>query len=107
MTETDPLAFLDNINKGADNSGVWGKLEGVFDNMGMGNGAAAPAYRAGFGFVVGAGLMHAIRPDVSFNEDGSRRPWIYWPGEGNNPDATSFPWWMPAAFIAAFFGLAV
>jgi len=53
----------------------------------------------------GGAFAYYVRPSVSFNKDGSPRPWIL--TDSSNPDAAVFPWWAFIALPAVTFGMFV
>jgi hypothetical protein len=66
--------------------------EGVFSSIGMGNGTLAPVARGATGFLAGSLIAEAVRPEVSYNSDGTRRPWVLSTPDAQNP--TYVPWWV-------------
>lgn len=74
--------------------------EGVFSSIGMGHGSLAPVARGAVGFLGGALLAEAIRPELSYNSDGTRRPWALTTPDAQNP--TFVPWWVWGVFGGMF-----
>ncbi len=54
---------------------------------------------------LGTAVAYFVRPGMSFNEDGSPRPWIV--TDSQNPQATLFPYWAYTVVPAALFGIFV
>ena len=63
-----------------------------------------PAGRAAVFGSLGGGIAYFLRPSVSFNADGSPKPWIMF--EANNANATLFPYWawvvVPGVIFSVF-----
>lgn len=53
----------------------------------------------------GTAFAYAVRPSMSFFEDGSPRPWII--TDSKNPQATLFPYWAYTVLPALVFGVFV
>lgn len=76
------------------------KLEGFFDSLGLMRGTFAPVGRAAIGFAGGTIVAEAIRPEVSYNPDGTRRPWAITHPDAENP--TYLPWWVWGSLTGLF-----
>lgn len=76
------------------------KVEGVFDAMGLMQGTFAPVGRGAVGFAFGTWAAEAIRPEVSYNPNGTRRPWVLTTPDAENP--TYIPWWTWGALTGLF-----
>lgn len=79
-------------------------IESVMDSMGLMQGDLAPAKRTIVGASIGAAAVFTIKPSISFNSDGSIRPWSMMSEEAN---ATSVPWWVFTAFPAFVLGVLI
>jgi hypothetical protein len=92
--------------------GVWGKVEDIFDKMGMMRSPLSPLYRFGFGFVVGSAVIWALRPSFAFDDQGQPLPFNF-AGPQMSEDGemvsygTSTPWWLIPAVVGAGCGLLV
>lgn len=64
---------------------------------------AEPAGRAVVGMALGGALAFGLKPGVSFNSDGSTRPWIL--TDSKAPNATLLPYWAWVAVPGVLFGL--
>lgn len=102
---TDPVQSILQQSGAAPTHAIITPIENVFDSLGMMDGSMSPVYRALFGFTVGTGAMYAIRPSISFDQNGSPRPWSY---VRNQPGvSTALPWWLPGAVLAILSGVFV
>jgi hypothetical protein len=80
---------------------VWGRMEGVYDALGLMQGSAAPAKRMIVTGAAVAGVVYAIRPKSAFDSQGAR-PWVL--TSPQDPRATPAPWWFYAGAGAIFGG---
>ena len=76
-------------------------LENLLVRLPMGG---TPLGRMILGGVAGGAVAYYARPSVSFNPDGSAKPFILM--EPDNPDAAVFPWWgfivLPSVTLGLF-----
>lgn len=64
---------------------------------------AVPAGRAAAGMVLGGAIAFGLKPSVSFNPDGSTRPWVLTDSRAPNP--TLLPYWAWVLVPGVVFGL--
>jgi len=78
-------------------------LETTFTGLGLGDGPFAPVARFGAGFIMGTVIYGFFSPRLSYNADGTKRPWAIL---DNNPQSggTYFPWWAPGVGLGTLFG---
>jgi hypothetical protein len=53
----------------------------------------------------GTAFAYGVKPSISFNPDGTVKPWILF--DAMNPNATLFPHWMWGVLPAFIFGVLV
>jgi len=98
----DALAAA-NATQNASDTPVLDAFENFFYHVPGGKTAIG---RAAWAFAAGYVTMEAIKPTVSYNADGSKRPFIWF-----NPDSsahpTYIPWWAPPAAAAIAAGMFV
>lgn len=67
-------------------------------------GAHTPLGRAALFGGAGGAFAYVVRPSLSFKANGAPRSWIV--TNGNDPEATLFPWWawivVPGALFSVF-----
>lgn len=67
-------------------------------------GAQTPLGRAALFGGAGMAVAYFVRPSLSFKPSGAPRSWIV--TNGNDPEATLFPWWawivVPGALFSVF-----
>lgn len=107
QAEKDKLeAALKSLKGEVGSFPVISQVEKAFDSVGLMRGSLAPLARAGVGFALGTGLIYALNglhlAPWAFDEYGMRRPWKY-----DDPEGTSFPWWMPGVAAAFVFGAVI
>ena len=68
-------------------------------------GGATPMGRVMVFSTAGTAFAYLVRPSMSFNEDGSAKPWIV--TDANNPNATLFPYWAYTVLPGLLFGVFV
>lgn len=68
-------------------------------------GAATPLGRVAVFGGSGMAFAYFVRPEVSFHADGSPRKWIVTNGE--DKQATLFPWWAWGVVPAVLFGILI
>jgi len=66
-------------------------------------GTSTPLGRVAVFGLAGTTFAYAVRPEMSFNKDGSARPWIVF--DSKNPEATLFPYWAYGLVPAVLFGI--
>ena len=66
---------------------------------------STPAGRAALFGGGGVAFAYFVRPSISFNVDGTPKPWILF--DANNANATLFPYWAWAAVPAVLFSIFV
>jgi len=66
-------------------------------------GLGSPMARIIVGFLAIGGLTYLLQPRFAFDETGFPRPFKL--TAPDDPDATLFPWWGPAALTALMFGV--
>jgi len=64
---------------------------------------ASPIGRACAGMAVGGAIAFGLKPSVSFNADGSTRPWVLTDSKAPNP--TLLPYWAWVLVPGVIFGL--
>lgn len=88
------------MKKMAEANNVMAPVESAFSYIPGGN---YPIGRVAIGAAAGGSVAYFVRPAMSFNADGSARPFILF--DPQNPQATIFPWWAYIALPAVIFGV--
>jgi hypothetical protein len=104
MTDTNAVeAIFQEAQRGAQDAagGVLGAAESMFDSIGLMRHPLSPIGRMAVGFGAGAAVVWAVRPSISFDEDGQPRPSTW---SSDDPNATSVPWYAIAAVPAVICG---
>lgn len=73
-------------------------MEAIQDRFAL-LGLDSPVKRGVVGASIGYLITEAARPSISYNEDGSKRPWAVMDPEAKN--ATMFPWFLWPAVSGA------
>lgn len=75
-------------------------IESLFIKLPLGG---SPLGRMVLAGGAGAAVAYYGRPAMSFNKDGTPKPWILL--DARNPDAAVFPWWAYIVLPAVTFGV--
>ena len=78
-------------------------LDPIEELVAMVPGASTPLGRVAVFGAAGTAVAYFLRPEMSFNPDGSAKPWIIL--DPNNANATLFPYWAYTLVPAVLFGI--
>jgi hypothetical protein len=85
-----------------ETDGVLSPIEGVLASI---PGCNTPLGRIAVFGGAGAAFAYGVKPSMSFNPDGTPKPWILF--DALNPNATLMPHWMWGVLPAFIFGVLV
>ena len=80
-----------------------GVMAPIEELVAMVPGAATPLGRVAIFGGAGAAYAMAVKPLVSFTEDGKARPWVLF--DPHNEQAAAFPYWAWGVVPAVLFGV--